>query len=90
MTEHPLTPFLRARWDEEETELREMTGGGLVQGYLRHSGDRLLADIAAKRKMLAECEATIRQAVSVGLAETMLSMLAEPYRDHPDYPKDLL
>lgn len=52
MTEHPLIPYLRARWDEEEAELRAMAGGALVQGYLRHHGDRLLVDVDSKRLLV--------------------------------------
>lgn len=54
----------------------------------RHDPGRVLRDVEAKRRMVAECEATIRQGVSVGLAETMLAMLAEPYADHPNYQPD--
>lgn len=54
---------------------------------VRHDPARVLREVEAKRRMIAECEATIRQGLSMGLAETMLAMLAEPYQDHPDYPK---
>ncbi|MEU8278221.1 DUF6221 family protein [Microbispora bryophytorum] len=82
-----LITFLQARWDEEEDDLDRLMSKRLVQGYVRVHGERLLGDIASKRKVLAECVATIRQGVSAGLAETVLALLAEPYADRSDYPR---
>ena len=47
-----IVEFFRARLDEEEAELDRMTGGALVQGYLRVYGDRLKANIQADRELL--------------------------------------
>lgn len=49
---------------------------------------RVLAEVDAKRQMIDECAVTISQGLSVGLAETMLAMLALPYADHPAYREE--
>lgn len=51
----------------------------------RHDPARVLADVDAKRRMVDECAVTIRQGLSVGLAETMLAMLALPYAGRPGF-----
>lgn len=77
----------RDQWGRE-ADVVAPYGGSHARHIVRHDPARVLREVEAKRRMIAECEATIRQDVSVGLAETMLAILAEPYADHPDYPKD--
>lgn len=98
VAEHPLIAFLRARWDEESTELDEMTGGALVQGYLRNHGERLKADIAAKRRILEQYRAcvedfthiheTVTEYTRRQVLEEVIDLLAKPYAGRDDYPKD--
>lgn len=84
-----LVNFLRARLDEDQTELRRMTTGGLVQGYLRVHGDKMLSDIDAKRRIIAECRPGGLGGDALDLVDALgalvLCLLALPYADHPDY-----
>lgn len=47
-----IVAFLKARLDDDQRELDQMTSGGLVQGYLRVHGDKLKADVEAKRRLV--------------------------------------
>jgi len=48
----------------------------------RHDPARVLAECAAKRKIIAECRST---KTPVGYSYLTLTYLALPYADHPDY-----
>ncbi|RBQ21580.1 hypothetical protein DP939_02390 [Spongiactinospora rosea] len=77
----PLPDYLRERWDEEEAELDRLLGMRRPQRYIRIHGERMRADIFAKRKILAECEN-----MDSNLARLVLTLLAEPYADRLDGP----
>lgn len=57
----------------------------------RHDPSRVLADVAARRQMLARCQTALASGEPqlVCFAEQMLRDLAQPYADHPDYLKYL-
>ncbi|MEA5366085.1 DUF6221 family protein [Amycolatopsis sp., V23-08] len=83
----PLVAFLRARLDEREAGRRD-------------SGepDFALADVAAKREIINQYEATAREAVEdpnndevVHCARGLryaVELLASPFAGHPDYRED--
>jgi hypothetical protein len=50
----------------------------------RHDPGRVLAEVEAKRRIIAECESLIDDP-AVRAMETALCLLALPYADHPDY-----
>lgn len=50
--EDAVVEFFRARLDEEQALLDEMTNRPLVQGFLRVYGDRLKASVQADRNLL--------------------------------------
>src|SRR5690606_24277071 len=78
--------YLTERWDEEEDDLDRLMNMRHQQRYLRENGYRLLADITAKRKTLAECRAAIgRDGDDAALARNVLNLLAEPYTDRADF-----
>ncbi|MFD6552782.1 DUF6221 family protein [Streptomyces sp. NPDC058398] len=63
---------------------------GLAAHIVRHDPARTLADIESKQRIVANLAAvqleqsTLRELRSP-LAEVTLRMLAQPYRDHPDF-----
>jgi hypothetical protein len=59
-----------------------MTSGALVQGYLRHHGDRLKADIDAKRRILGWAQTGALPDYEI---EYVLTSLALPYADREGY-----
>lgn len=87
--------FITSRLDEEQADLEEMLGGALVQGYLRHHGAELLADIEGKRRLLERYRAAVEDFVHVDetayefarreLLEDVLAELALKWADHDDY-----
>src|SRR5262245_52812711 len=90
-----LIDFLNARLDEDQLLLEQMTGGALIQGYLRHKGDQLKADIEAKRAIISEHLALSRDFVHFNQTvvehtrqatlDEVLELLARAYASHPDY-----
>ncbi|WP_347590525.1 DUF6221 family protein [Acrocarpospora sp. B8E8] len=92
-----LTTFLNARWDEEEQDLRGHLGKALVQGYLRHNGERLLADIESKRAVLRRCAAFAEEldvhpnglvSPRALLARQTLRLLALPFAGEDGYKEE--
>lgn len=67
------------------------TGRWHAEHIALHDPARALAEVAAKRKIIAECEYEIRDAQKrdtgdgLGLAETMLRLLALPYAGRPGW-----
>jgi len=109
MTEHPLIAFLRARYDDEESHARRAIDGeanrfveadqDIEPLLFNRAGEfdlpeRVLADIAAKRKILDAwadpfSNWTADQAEAArAMKAHVLRLLAEPFASHPDYPKD--
>jgi len=92
--ESPIVAFLKARWAEEEADLTRRMNSALVDGYIRHNGDRMLRDIEAKRWIVAtyaELDAhpnrltyAFAQQQWVALRAVMAA-LALPFSDHEDY-----
>ena|SRR5690606_20281138 len=93
-----ITEFLTARYDEEEAVARAALGSPRRNG--KTHARRVLADIAAKRRLVELCatwradgerHVAGRDAMSIAArtqaitAETVLRALAQPYADHPDF-----
>jgi hypothetical protein len=54
-----------------------------------HDPATVLADIAAKRKIVEDCSTYVAEgeaAVTDGLAGRVLDLLVQPFADHPDFP----
>lgn len=93
--ETAIVDFFRARLAEEETELAQLTGGALVQGYLRVYGDRLKANIGADRELLARYDDCVNyggcpgnEALDVARAEYenhVFPARIARFSDHPTY-----
>lgn len=94
--------FLTARWDEAERVARELLTdqpGDYGPDCLYYNADDItlcvgarpvLADLAAKRAILAEAR-NYSPELSSGdngewAFEVVLTHLADPFRDHPDHP----
>jgi hypothetical protein len=97
-----LIAFLRARADDDAAKIaameREQTRvrtGPIFQGQtldwltgvdLFVSPDRWRAEVETKRRIIDECERTLRyEDYGFNLAEETLQLLALPHADHPDY-----
>lgn len=87
-----LAEFLLARIAEDEQLARMATPGSwhAVEMYpdchyieARWDPVRVLAECKAKRLVIDVCQD--RSAIHWGLASWLLSLLALPYADHPDY-----
>jgi hypothetical protein len=98
-----LTDFLLARIAEDETNLREMTNPreaavrveGASAPEVRHfaNPDRVLAECEAKRRIVEahrEWDDNDWQSPAYFSApmDLVLSLLALPYADHPDYREE--
>ncbi|MFG3439916.1 DUF6221 family protein [Nonomuraea sp. NPDC047897] len=83
-----IVDYLSDRWDEEDDTLDRIMSMKYVQGYIRVNGERMRAELTAKRKILIECQSAIqRDSEDAGLARTVLNLLAEPYADRGDFPR---
>ena len=79
--------YLTQRWEEEEDTLDRLMTKKAMHRFLRDHGDRLLADLTAKRKILLECENALdRTGKEATMGRTVLDLLAEPYTDRADFP----
>lgn len=79
--------YLSERWEEEEAALSRIMNKKFVHRYFQDHGDRMLADIMAKRKMLMESQDEIqRDGSEASLGRVMLGLLVEPYTDRDDFP----
>ncbi|MBV6697453.1 hypothetical protein KV557_09985 [Kitasatospora aureofaciens] len=58
-----------------------------AQHVARHDPARVLAEVDAKRRIIDECEGAVNHDSRgmLSMADSILSLLALPYRDHPDY-----
>ncbi|MGR6922585.1 DUF6221 family protein [[Actinomadura] parvosata] len=83
-----IATYLTHRWDEEEAVLERIMSHQGVYRYFKDNGNRLLADITAKRKLLLECENALdRTGREATMGRTILDFLAEPYADRDDFPR---
>lgn len=83
-----LIEFLRARLDEDEGAALRADDDEPVDSdnQARWSRSRVLAEVEAKRRIIAECERTFDvEEHGWALANDVLALLALPYADHPDY-----
>jgi len=100
-----LIEFLTARLDEDEQlalrargdyfsfeVLGRFSAVGDAAHVIRHAPARVLAEVEAKRQILADCMATIANAGAgpgeYGLALSTIQSLALPYADHDDYRQE--
>ena len=82
-----IVDYLSERWEEEEDALYRIMNKKFVHRYFQDHGDRMLADIMAKRKMLMESQDEIqRDGNEAGLGRVMLGLLVEPYTSRDDFP----
>lgn len=81
--EPDLVAFIRARLDDDEQAAIPAT-----------ANRRLMREVATKRLIVDECDFVIRSSEQrdtgdgLGLAKTMLTLLAVVYSDHPDFRND--
>jgi hypothetical protein len=79
--------YLTQRWEEEEATLDRIMNQKVIYRYFQEHGDRLLADIVAKRKILLECENALdRTGKEATMGRAILDLLTEPYIDREDFP----
>ncbi|MDX3110146.1 DUF6221 family protein [Nonomuraea angiospora] len=82
-----IAEYLEKRWEEEEDTLYRIMSQRGIYRYFQDNGDRLIADITAKRKILIECENALdRTGREATMGRAMLDLLAEPYTDRADFP----
>lgn len=105
-----LTEFLNARLDETEAAARlvrdwpsvvdAVTNPRVTEHLVHHSPDRALAEVDAKRRIIAlayeatglDMDRDLDRAVDAReksgiefVGERLLRTIAQPYADHPDY-----
>lgn len=97
-----LVTFLRARLDEDEQVARQVTmcegddpSLWVLDDDYKHDtlvidSARVLAEVAAKRRMVEQCGEAAADAINYAreardLADDTLRLLALPFSDHPDY-----
>lgn len=89
----PLVDFLRARLTDDEATVRDLATGApdVTLAGVALGPDRLLAEVASKRKILALCHwldgytGPGADALKDTPGRLTLRNLALAYRDHPDY-----
>jgi hypothetical protein len=86
-----ITEFLLARIAEDEAAIPEwharLVAGSPIADWIRHIGDRVLAECAAKRAIVEALIGTDprHEALSALTLEFVVGQLAAIYADHPDY-----
>lgn len=82
-----IAEYLAERWEEEETDLYRIMNKKFVHRYFQDHGDRMLADIMAKRKMLMQSQDALdKTGREATFGRAMLDLLAEPYANRDDFP----
>lgn len=89
---NPLIDFLLARIGEDEQVFRAAYPSGGRRVGKAFWGKRL-AECEAKRRIVRSCQPDYEDALESGddgtsLAEEVLTALALPYADHPDYHEE--
>lgn len=99
MASDDLAAFLRARWDDEEADARWSLENAPAAhqtdpNSMNFSPERVLAEIAAKRRILDEytrltrdfthADETVTEHTRRSTLEDVLELLALPYANHPD------
>lgn len=82
-----LADFLLARIADDEAEIHEAEAVIEDAGWWQIKRPRVLAECAAKRAIVSELQPGRHEdlGISQGTSEYLLSLLAVPYSDHPDY-----
>ena len=88
-----LTEFLLARYAEDEEALpewrRRVVPGSVIGNWILYIGDRMLADVQAKRALVQELDRMQRDEMGWdGIEFKVMAHLALPYSDHPDYREE--
>lgn len=86
-----ITEFLEARIAEDEAEAKQLQGD--MDFGLEAAGDRMLAECAAKRAIIAACredheDSLTRNDDTIELGSIALYALASVYSNHADYQQE--
>ena len=94
MTAPDLPTFLAQRFDEQEEHLPDLIadceatvefGPPDARSSVTLSAAYVLADLAAKRRIVERCSAVDYAMPSTHLAHGILAESAQPFADHPDF-----